>query len=57
MSSRSVPFDPTAICDECGKRGAFDFMGDYYCENCISKTVDEELKAWREENTEANDER
>jgi hypothetical protein len=32
---RTVPFDKDAQCDGCGKQGAFDFMGDYYCQDCI----------------------
>jgi len=33
---RDVPYDKDAICDNCGKVGAFDFMGDYLCEICSS---------------------
>lgn len=32
--SRDVPYDIEATCDICGKKGAFDFMGDYVCEGC-----------------------
>lgn len=42
MGDRIVPFDKDAICDECGKLGAFDFMGDYYCDECASKLIQEE---------------
>lgn len=31
---RDVKFNPKLICDNCGKMGAFDFMGDYYCPDC-----------------------
>ncbi|HAQ03059.1 TPA: hypothetical protein DCQ22_04165 [Candidatus Nomurabacteria bacterium] len=34
--SRDVPFDPEAVCDGCGRRGSFDFMGDFFCQDCIS---------------------
>lgn len=34
MSDREITFDKNAICDNCGKKGAFDFMGDYYCTDC-----------------------
>ena len=34
---REVPFDSTKKCDECGKIGAYDFMGDCYCDGCITK--------------------
>ena len=33
---REVPFDEEAKCDNCGKLGAFDFMGDFICEDCLS---------------------
>lgn len=32
---RNVPFNPEAKCDHCGGAGAFDFMGDYYCPECL----------------------
>lgn len=32
--SRTIPFDPLAICDVCGATGAFDFMGDLVCASC-----------------------
>jgi len=35
--SREIPFIDTATCDECGKLGAFDFMGDYYCDDCMDE--------------------
>lgn len=34
---RDVPFKPDAICDGCGKQGAYDFMGDYSCQECTDK--------------------
>lgn len=34
---RTVPFDETEKCDNCGKDGAFDFMGDFICGECIKK--------------------
>jgi hypothetical protein len=36
---REIPFDETEKCDECGKLGAFDFMGDYYCPECVSEIL------------------
>lgn len=36
MSDREVPFDPAETCDICGALGAFDFMGDYYCAECLA---------------------
>lgn len=38
---RTVPFDEKEICDVCGKKGAFDFMGDYICQECIDKSEKE----------------
>lgn len=38
--NREVPFDPKAICDGCGARGAFDFMGDLLCPKCADGAVD-----------------
>lgn len=35
--SREVPFDPLAICDNCGEVGAFDFMGDLLCYKCFEE--------------------
>jgi len=32
--SRDVPYDKDLKCDNCGKVGAVDFMGDYYCSDC-----------------------
>ena len=34
---RTVPYDKNAKCDECNKKGAYDFMGDYLCEKCAYK--------------------
>jgi hypothetical protein len=35
--SREVPFDPEMVCDVCGKLGAWDFMGDGICPECMRK--------------------
>ena len=32
---REFPFDENAICDACGKKGAFDIYGDFLCELCL----------------------
>ena len=34
---RKIPYDEDLICDECGHKGAYDFMGDYLCEECANK--------------------
>jgi hypothetical protein len=39
--SREVPFDESAICDECNAVGAYDFMGDILCEKCADLMSDE----------------
>ncbi len=33
--SREVPFDKDEICDVCGRKGAYDFMGDLICGYCL----------------------
>lgn len=35
--SREVEFDPNDVCDGCGAKGAFDFMGDLICQACLDK--------------------
>jgi len=44
MGSRDVPFEPEAVCDICGRVGAFDFMGDLLCPECSGNltTIEEE---------------
>jgi len=37
--SRDVPFDAKAICDNCGGKGAYDFMGDLLCPKCAEKAI------------------
>jgi hypothetical protein len=36
MGDRDVPFDENAICDICGVKGAYDFVGDCICEKCMN---------------------
>jgi len=38
--SRDVPFDDEEVCDICGKVGAYDFMGDCLCPECMSKETE-----------------
>ena len=38
MGSRAAPYDKHKECDNCGERGAYDFMGDYFCGKCLSYT-------------------
>ena len=42
MGDRDVPFEPLEKCDLCGKEGAFDFMGDFYCQECAAKFISAE---------------
>ena len=35
MGSREAPYDKHKECDVCGEMGAHDFMGDYFCDNCV----------------------
>ena len=35
MGNREVPFNKDEKCDVCGKLGAFDFMGDLICGDCL----------------------
>ena len=35
--SRDVPYSDNVKCDLCGKKGAFDFMGDNICPKCFEK--------------------
>mgnify|MGYP001279848766 CR=1 FL=1 len=32
--SREIEFEESTICDNCKKKGAYDFMGDNLCEEC-----------------------
>lgn len=36
--SREVPYSENEICDVCGKKGAYDFMGDLICDDCYDPT-------------------
>jgi hypothetical protein len=33
---RSVDYNPLLTCDECGHQGAYDFMGDFLCDGCLT---------------------
>lgn len=35
--NRDIPYEENEKCDVCGQKGAFDFMGDFICEKCLSK--------------------
>ena len=50
MGSREVHFYTDEICDICGKVGAYDFMGDCLCPECVEKLLGEnkELSSDRE---------
>lgn len=40
--NREVPYDENAVCDGCGKIGAFDYMGDYFCDICMHGNTSKE---------------
>lgn len=42
MGDRSFPYDPKAVCDECGKVGAYDFYADHLCPECADKFCEHE---------------
>jgi len=33
--NREVPYDDNLKCDLCHKQGAYDFMGDFICADCM----------------------
>ena len=41
---RLIPFDEEEVCDVCGEFGAFDFMGDLLCVDCLAKLNKRNLK-------------
>jgi len=53
--TREVPFDDTAMCDNCGATGAFDFMGDCLCPHCLyageNRSIKDFLRSCREVNS------
>lgn len=40
MGDRIVKFEPKEFCDDCGKMGAHDFMGDLACDDCASEKIE-----------------
>jgi len=34
---REVEYEEGITCDICGKKGAFDFYGDFICDDCIKE--------------------
>jgi hypothetical protein len=43
MGDREVPYDPALVCDNCFHVGAFDFMGDYFCGDCLESDENDEV--------------
>lgn len=35
--NREIEFCEDEYCDDCGAKGAYDFMGDYLCPECLRK--------------------
>lgn len=31
-----MPYDKDEVCDICGLKGAYDFMGDLICDGCLA---------------------
>ena len=42
--SRTVQWSRDHVCDRCGKKGAHDFMGDYFCDDCLEEDEDGNTK-------------
>jgi len=42
--SREVPFKPNMPCDVCGELGAYDFMGDCICSDCLKPDEKEDME-------------
>lgn len=42
--TRTFPYDPDAVCDICGRRGATDIYGDYYCSDCLDPKKETPMK-------------
>ena len=40
--NREAEYEADEICDICGEEGAFDFYGDYICEECLGGDYDKE---------------
>ena len=40
--SRNIPFDPDAECDNCGKKGAFEFPYVFLCAECALRAETED---------------
>jgi len=40
---REVPYCKDEVCDICGNKGCFDFMGDCICPKCIDEWIEEKL--------------
>lgn len=34
--AREIHFEANETCDRCGDLGAWDFMGDYFCRECVN---------------------
>ena len=49
--NREIEFDEEEYCDDCGVKGAFDFMGDYYCHECLRKHRHEQRITRHEQKT------
>ncbi len=41
--SRDIPFDPDQQCDDCSAIGAYDFYGDFLCDDCANGLFEEDI--------------
>ena len=40
--NRTIPYFPEVFCDVCGALGAYDVMGDYFCDKCMEDFTQED---------------
>lgn len=50
ITDREIEYDPDAICDGCGHKGAYDFMGDHLCSECAQEVIVDDEDYEYEEN-------
>ena len=43
MGSREIPYNEDEICDVCGSKGIYDFMGDYLCPACAKSEIQDKV--------------
>ena len=43
INIQDLEYDYSMYCDDCGKLGAFELDGDYYCRSCLDKMEEEDV--------------